>query len=152
MLARLGRWLRAAGYDTVIAKGGVPDRELTVCCAEEDRVLLTRDRHLFAVAGDVARVILVPEDRIDRIAIGLRDTLKLDWQHAPFTRCLVDNRVLKEAPPELAVRVPARSRTADGPLLVCPDCGRLYWPGGHVHRMQQRLAAWQHLARLHDPR
>jgi uncharacterized protein with PIN domain len=72
----------------------------------------------------------------------LRDTLNVDWRHAPFTRCLVDNRVLKAAPPELAIRVPARSRAAGGPLLVCPDCGRLYWPGGHVRRMQQRLAAW----------
>src|SRR5262249_53667807 len=31
------------------------------------------------------------------------------------------------------------------PLRVCPECGRLYWPGGHVRHMQQRLAAWQQM-------
>jgi hypothetical protein len=43
----------------------------------------------------------------------------------------------------MMMRVPERSRAAGGPLRVCPECGRLYWPGGHVRRMQQRLAAWQ---------
>jgi uncharacterized protein with PIN domain len=41
MLKGLGRWLRAAGYDTVIAAGGLPDRVIAARCAEEDRVLLT---------------------------------------------------------------------------------------------------------------
>jgi Mut7-C RNAse domain len=47
------------------------------------------------------------------------------------------------APPYLATEVPERSRAAGGPLRMCPECGRLYWSGGHVRRMQQRLAAWQ---------
>src|SRR6266576_33679 len=51
MLARLGRWLRAAGYDTEIAAGGVPDRALVARCAGEGRVLLTRDRHLAEIAA-----------------------------------------------------------------------------------------------------
>jgi hypothetical protein len=36
MVHGLGRWLRAAGYDTVIAKGGIPDRELARRCAGEE--------------------------------------------------------------------------------------------------------------------
>jgi hypothetical protein len=46
MLRRLGRWLRAAGYDAVIAAGGLPDRALAARCAKEDRILLSEDRHL----------------------------------------------------------------------------------------------------------
>ena len=98
MLKGVGRWLRAAGYDTVIAAGG---------------------------------------------RTSLRIGLDIDWQYAPFTRCLVDNRPLEAAPPCSATRVPERSRAAGGPLRVCSECGRLYWPGGHVRRMQQRLAAWK---------
>ena len=60
MLHGLGRWLRAAGYDTVIAKGGIPDRELARRCAGEDRILLTKDRHLATAAG-IAPVVLVKE-------------------------------------------------------------------------------------------
>src|SRR3977135_3678526 len=46
MLTRLGRWLRAAGYDTAIAENGMPDAALIARCVAEDRILLTRDRHL----------------------------------------------------------------------------------------------------------
>ena len=142
MLRGLGRWLRAAGYDTVFAAGGLPDRALAARCTEEDRVLLTKDRHLAAAVTGTAPVILLPGNGIDEAARALRIALDIDWQHAPFTRCLVDNRPL-EAAPYMETRVPERSRSAGGPLRVCPECGRLYWPGGHVRRMQQRLAAWQ---------
>jgi uncharacterized protein len=76
----------------------------------------------------------------------LRVALDIDWLGAPFTRCIVDNRLLEAAPPAAARLVPERSRTAGAPLRKCPECGRLYWPGSHVRRMQQRLAAWQRAA------
>src|SRR5215831_5392211 len=88
-------------------------------------------------------VTLVAGDEIDETALALRDTLDVDWQHAPFTRCILDNEPLEPAPPHFAMRVPERSRAAGGPFRVCRACGRLYWPGGHVRRMQQRLAKWQ---------
>jgi uncharacterized protein with PIN domain len=143
MLRGLGRWLRAAGYDTVIASGGLPDRALAARCAEEDRVLLTKDRQLAAAVTAIAPVVLLPGNGIDEAARALRIALDIDWQHAPFTRCIVDNRPLEAAPAHLATLVPEKSRTAGGPWRLCPECGRLYWPGGHVRRMQQRLAAWQ---------
>ena len=143
MLRGLGRWLRAAGYDTAIAAGGLPDRALATLCAREHRVLLTKDRRLAATVEGTAPVVLVPAAGIDEAARALRIALDIDWQHAPFTRCIVDNRPLEAAPPHLATLVPERSRAAGGPLRVCPECGRLYWPGGHVRRMQRRLAAWQ---------
>jgi len=136
MLRGLGRWLRAAGYDTVIAAGGLPDRALAARCAEEDRILLTKDRHLATTIIGTAPVVLLLGDGIDETARALRIAIDIDWQHAPFTRCIVDNRPLEAAPPYLATRVPERSQAAGGPLRLCPECGRLYWPGGHVRRMQ----------------
>jgi len=142
MLHGLGRRLRAAGYDTVIAVGGIPDRELAGRCAGEDRVLLTKDRHLAATAAGIApNVVLVQGNGIDETARALRAALDIDWQHAPFSRCMIDNRPLEPAAPDLATDVPERSRATGGPLRMCPECGRLYWPRGHVRRMQQRLAA-----------
>jgi hypothetical protein len=69
--------------------------------------------------------------------------LASDGQYAPLTRCLVDNWQLEAATPRLARLVPENSRAAGGPLRICLECKRLYWPGGHVRRMQQRLAVWQ---------
>jgi uncharacterized protein len=143
MLRGLGRWLRAAGYDTVFAHGGLPDRILAARCTTEERVLLTKDRRLAATVNGTVSVLLVPGDGLDDAARALRSALGIDWQYAPFTRCLVDNRQLEAATPRLACLVPENSRADGGPLRLCPECGRLYWPGGHVRRMQQRLAVWQ---------
>ena len=142
MLRGLGRWLRAAGYDTVMGRRWAY-RALAVRCAEEDRVLLTKDRQLAATVSGIAPVVLLPGNGIDEAARPLRIALGIDWQYAPFTRCLADNRLLEAAPPCSVTQVPDGSRAAGGPLQVCPECGRLYWPGGVVRRMQQRLAAWQ---------
>lgn len=142
MLLRLGRWLRAAGYDTAIAEGGADDTALIARCAAENRMLLTRDRHLAARAEASVAVLRLASDAIDDQARILAATPGIDWQRAPFTRCVIDNAELEPAPPEAAARVPMRSRGAAGPLLRCPACGRLYWPGGHVRRMRERLAGW----------
>ena len=75
-------------------------------------------------------------------ARALAAMLGIDWLCAPFTRCIIDNAVLEAAPPEAAEEVPVRSREVGGKLLRCPACLRLYWPGGHVRRMRERLASW----------
>jgi hypothetical protein len=145
MLARLGRWLRAAGYDTAIAENGMLDAALIARCVAEDRTLVTRDRHLAAVADGRVSIVCLTETGIAAQAHALRAALDIDWEYAPFTRCLVDNAPLAAAPPDMASQVPPSSRAAGGPLQVCPECGRLYWPGGHVRRMLARLAEWNAL-------
>ena len=142
MLARLGRWLRAAGYDTALAEGGTPDIALIARCVTEQRVLLTRDRHLAAVADGRVAVVHLAESDVAGQARALRAALAIDWQYAPFTRCLIDNTPLDPAPPKMATQVPQSSRAAGGSLRLCRACGRLYWPGGHVRRMLARLAEW----------
>src|SRR5438552_9475862 len=83
MLARLGRWLRAAGYDTEIAAGGMPDRALLARCAAEGRVLLTRDRHLAAIAvARGVRVLRLSESSIEAQARTPRQEHGIDWQRA----------------------------------------------------------------------
>ena len=142
MLARLGRWLRAAGHDTAIAEGGLSDAALIARCAAEARILVTRDRHLAASAQGKVAVVRLAEGDITKQAQALRVAVGVDWQFAPFTRCLVDNTLLDPAPPAMAAQVPPSSRAAGGPLQICPECKRLYWPGGHVRRMLARLELW----------
>ena len=143
MLGGLVRWLRAAGYDSLLAEGSWRDRELIERCAGEQRVLLTKDRALGLLAGETVPVLLLAGRDLDGNARELRETLGVDWQHAPFTRCLVDNALLEAAEQHHWERVPPSSRRLAAPLRLCPSCGRLYWPGGHVRRMQRRLAHWQ---------
>jgi uncharacterized protein with PIN domain len=142
MLQGLGRWLRAAGYDTAIASGGRRDRDLLLRAALESRVLLTKDRHLACVAPE-ARIVLLAGGSMDAEARDLRERLGVDWLHAPFTRCLLDNAALEPAEAGDTERIPRTARESGGAIRRCPRCGRVYWPGGHVRRMRERLARWQ---------
>ncbi|MBS0296748.1 MAG: DUF5615 family PIN-like protein [Proteobacteria bacterium] len=140
MLAGFGRWLRAAGYDTALARPGRPDRELVERAAAEGRVLLTADR-LLARRRTTARILLLQNDFEADAAIVKRE-LGIDWLLAPFSRCVMDNTVLHEAGPEAMAKVPAEARGLPGPFMACPTCGRVYWPGSHVKRMRARLETW----------
>jgi len=140
------RWLRAAGYDTALAAPGQPDAELLARCRAEHRVLVSRDRRLAQAAGPQVRTVLLIGDDADDHALVLAQALGLDWTHAPFTRCLVDNTPLQPADDADLARIPAQSRVLPGPFRKCPSCGRVFWPGSHVRRMSLKLQRWRELA------
>lgn len=142
MLASLARWLRAAGYDTGLAPVDAPDRAVLDACRAQSRILLTRDRHLAAHAGKGVVVALLVSDELDAQAAELATVLGIDWTCAPFSRCLLDNTLLREATPDERADVPPRARDLPGPFRACPACGRIYWPGSHVRRMQARMQQW----------
>jgi uncharacterized protein with PIN domain len=137
MLVRLARLLRAAGYDTYLAAGGEADAELIKTARREGRILVTRDKRLAAAFEES---VLVTGWGVDAEAHALSRAVVLDWAYAPFSRCVVDNAHLREATPEEIAPLPERTRALDGPFRVCPACGRAYWPGSHVRRMEARLA------------
>jgi hypothetical protein len=143
MLKGIGRWLRAAGYDAAIAAEGASDQALVAQARAEDRILLTCDRRLAALAGG-ARTLVLGSERLDQAARELKDC-GIDWLKAPFTRCLVDNVPLAPARAADLAGIPASARRDDGPILACPKCARVYWPGSHVRRMRARLERWQTL-------
>jgi uncharacterized protein with PIN domain len=137
MLLRLARLLRAAGYDTYLAQGGQKDAELLRIARAENRVLVTRDK---ALAGQAhPRGVLVQGRGAYAEAESLSAVLPIDWRLAPFSRCIVDNAVLREAGPEDAARAPEQASAHDGQLRACPACGRVYWQGSHVRRLGERL-------------
>jgi Uncharacterized conserved protein len=139
MLGRLARLLRAAGHDTVLAAGGTEDNRLLAQARGEGRVLLTRDRPLAAKAA--ADGFLVTGETVEEQARSLTAAFRLDWLHAPFTRCLVDNTPVRPASAAEVAGLPLPVRDLGGPFTTCPACGRLYWPGGHVRRLALRLEA-----------
>ena len=144
MLVGLGRWLRIAGYDTVIADRGRNDRELVEQAHAEDRILLTRDRRLVEIRKANDLTIVLESVGIDAWAAELGRRLQLDWNHNPLSRCNVCNVVLEEAPPQLRWKLPPRIRELNEHVRVCPQCGRLYWEGSHVRRIRRRLEGFAH--------
>jgi uncharacterized protein with PIN domain len=138
MLVRLARLLRAAGYDTYLASGGEKDRDLLHIAREEGRIVLTRDKRLAEAA--LPESVLISGHGVEAEARSLTSGVVLDWDFAPFTRCVMDNARLREATADEIARMPEASQALPGPFRACPACGRLYWPGSHVRRMSARLS------------
>jgi predicted nuclease of predicted toxin-antitoxin system len=97
MLRGLGRWLRAAGHDTLIARGGTSDLDLLAFARAEGRILLTCDRELARLAGGDPQVVALATEAPDPAAGELSARLGIDWLAAPFSRCLLDNAALRPA-------------------------------------------------------
>jgi uncharacterized protein with PIN domain len=139
MLGRLARYLRAAGYDTELASGGVADAELLRRARDERRVFLTRDALVAEHKAAAGVAIVLPRGDLDEMADALRQRLGVDWLHRPFTRCLVDNARL--VPTSDDDDCPADVPSAEA--LRCPTCARVYWAGSHHRRMLARLRGWR---------
>lgn len=138
MLGRLARWLRVLGYDTAY-DAAIADPVLVALAEREERLLLTRDRHLLRELRP-ARAL---EVRHDEPLLQLRTivvTLELPPPRELFTRCLLCNAPLQALPDAVAAPLlPPGARGIPGPVRQCPACGRLYWDGSHVRRMRHAL-------------
>ena len=135
--------MRAAGYDVAMVDEGAHDDRLLARAAAEGRLLLTCDRRLAERAGQGARVVVLGTETFEGASRELSQRLGIDWLHAPFTRCLRDNARLMPAKEDDVAKLPAAARGGDGPIMRCPQCARVYWPGSHVRRMRAKLARAQ---------
>jgi len=152
MLARLARYLRAAGLDITLADAAASDAQILREAIDEQRWLLTADRKMMQHKAANGRTIQLPLGSLDDQAAILSEKFGIDWLGHAFTRCLVDNAPLNPAAPEQAMQVPIDARQPQEDLLACPDCGRVYWRGSHYKRMRKKLEGWQETARRFNPR
>ena len=113
-LQRLGSWLRAAGYDTLIESDGRPDYELLKQALAEQRLLITRDRNLTEHRRAPGTVILLECENLEDCVAALCRQLPINWLHQPFIRCLVCNTRLIDAKTALQEWVQGRG-------LALPD-------------------------------
>ncbi len=139
MLGRLGRWLRAAGYDVVIASAGETDSKLLQRACEEARLLLTRDRKIGEYRDAAGRVVLLEGNRLSEQFQELSWACSIDWLCRPFSRCLECNSELVVADEVIRQRVATEALRNGETLLYCPNCDQPYWHGSHVRRMRHKL-------------
>jgi uncharacterized protein with PIN domain len=143
MLGHLCRYLRAAGYDTLLARDGTSDAELLRQCREEERIFLTRDARVQELKAAHGIVLILPHANLETLAALLGVHYRLDWLAHAFTRCLVDNTLLAKGDAAARACVPHDAIRTGEPLMQCPACGRVYWRGSHYKRMRARLESWQ---------
>lgn len=143
MLGHLCRYLRAAGYDALLAQNGASDAELLQQCRAEGRFLVTQDTLVREHKAANGIALILPHAPLDRLAALLDARFRLDWLGRSFTRCLMDNTPLVDADDAALARAPQDALKPDEPLYHCPVCGRVYWRGSHYQRMRARLSTWQ---------
>lgn len=142
MLQRLGRWLRAAGYDTEIAMDAEPDYELLKQARREGRYLLTRDQKMLEFRNASETVILLAANSLDECAQALSEQLNIDWLAQPFSRCMVCNTEFIDASlQQLADLSLVRTEHVNA-AFYCPNCRQVFWDGSHVKRMRTHLHDW----------
>jgi uncharacterized protein with PIN domain len=138
MLGGLTRWLRVLGLDTIY-NPAEDDRDLVRLADAEQRVLLTRDRHLVEHLRPAEPVLI----QADKPLVQLRqvvDACDLSPPIELFTRCLVCNETLTTVASDHALaQVPPEAHKAPGPIRQCPCCQRVYWAGSHTRRMSEAL-------------
>ena len=145
MLQRLGNWLRAAGYDTLIESDGRSDYELLRHAIDEHRYLITRDQKLMEHRRAPGNVILLSCDNLEECVQSLSEQLAIDWHYHPFMRCTVCNTPLSIASAKQIETIPENSRKVTSEAFYCPTCDQVYWEGSHVKRMRTQLAQWHTL-------
>ena len=145
-VGRLARWLRALGYDAAY-EPRLPDPRVVGRALAEQRVLLTRDADMMRrrlIASGAVRAILLRDDRVQeqlRQVVGELG-LRADSPARVLSRCLDCNVELEpRAMAAVLDRLPPYVRATQRRFSECPSCSRVYWPGTHWQRMQERIAA-----------
>jgi len=131
-LDQLARRLRFLGYDVITHRGARLEELFAAAGAAGRTVLTLSERH----PRRYAQVAAVRVPRGDD-AEALRQLVAAHAPAgAPWSRCPTCNTPLQTRSAfEAAGEIPARVARAGWPLNWCPICGRWYWPGSHVARM-----------------
>lgn len=133
-LGRLAAYVRMLGFDTLWTNAAA-DPELARTAAQQDRILVTRDRHLL-MRNEVRRGCWIRStDSRAQLAQVVRRYRLFDAAQ-PFTRCLVCNGELRAAG-EQAIhnKVPPHAAEHHTEFRECGECGRVFWKGSHYQRM-----------------
>lgn len=140
-LGTLARYLRLLGFDTLY-RNDYPDAELARISAEEQRIVLTKDRGVLK-RGQVTHGYCVraaqPRQQVREVLahLHLADAVK------PFSRCLRCNGTLQPVDrAAIADRLPAEAGTDYTEFYLCQTCRQLYWPGSHYAAMTQLVASF----------
>jgi uncharacterized protein len=136
--ARVVRWLRAIGLDT-IWEDAIADGELVRRAIEEKRYVLTLDKRLLEEWRTDNVLLLKSENPIEQFRqiikhFDIKKPMEL------FTRCLVCNTVLRLAGvEEILENAPPDVQQNQETFHYCPNCNKIYWEGSHTRRMRTAI-------------
>lgn len=146
MVGNLASWLRILDADTIYERNADDDRLLERARAEE-RILLTRDRALAERARGLGlRAHLLGAGSVAEWLADLHRSLGLPLEPR-FERCsLCNGAPLRPAGPGDLAGKEYVPKGGAGLLFACPECGQIYWEGGHWGNIRRTLDEAKRLA------
>lgn len=138
-LGKLTTYLRILGFDTIY-QNDYQDDQLAQITAEQNRILLTRDRQLLmrkTIRYGYSVRSLCPEDQI----VEVIRRFGLTKFFIPFHRCLQCNTPLESIRKEVILhRLEPLTQKYFHEFRICPNCDRVYWKGSHYDRMVKLIS------------
>ncbi len=138
----LARWLRIAGFDCIYPHSDLDDNDILKLAEEEQRVLLTSDKELYARAlRKGVKSVKIDVDGIENKLIKIFKELHIEHLYGVMPpRCTACNGELERV---YFLRVyhmlPPKVRRRHKFIYKCKSCGRLYWEGSHWRKIKETL-------------
>jgi len=140
-LGRLAAFLRMLGFNCLY-RNDFSDEQLVAILAQEERILLTRDRRLLmrkAVRCGYCPRSLDPHEQLREV---MRRYCLAPLAH-PFQRCLRCNEPLEKVDKTAVLDLlEPKTRLYYEKFARCPGCGQVYWQGSHFERMQRLIGEY----------
>lgn len=138
-LGKLAKFLRLLGYDTLY-RNDYDDPELAEISANENRILLTKDRGLLKrKIVQHGYCVRSQDSQKQLLEVVERYNLKKDLLNKK-ARCLSCNNNLKQVKKEeVADRLEPLVLQYHNDFTYCEKCDQVFWKGSHYERMKRTL-------------
>jgi uncharacterized protein with PIN domain len=139
-LGKLGRQLRAAGFDTLCQHEHRHGDFFEII--DSRRVILTRTKTVARRFQGRFLIFIRDNDPQQQMIQVVRELNVEQGRLKPFSRCLACNRLTEPVVREAVKgRVPDYVWQRHATFHACHQCRRIYWAGSHHERMCRRLDA-----------
>lgn len=137
-LGRLAGHLRMLGFDCLY-RNDFEDDELAELSSSQGRILLTRDRELLKRRQIKHGYFVRATQPREQLVEIVRRYRLWEWADA-FSRCLHCNGELETVREEqIEAELPLETRRHFHRFRRCRRCGKIYWHGSHVEKMQSLI-------------
>ena len=145
-LGALARYLRLLGFDTVW-RNDLADEEIIDRSLAERRIILTRDVGILRNGRVTHGYWLRATEPAAQLEEVVR-ALQLGPDFEPYSRCLECNgECVPISRREAASVIPLQVFLVYRDFRRCTGCGRVYWPGSHLERLDRIIRRARDAAR-----
>ncbi len=142
MLGNLARWLRMLGYDTLYSRS-FDDWRIIDIASKDDRVIVTRDRGLYARARKRnLNALLIRDLEIHDMLKYISKRLGVRFRfNENDTRCPHCNHPLRKTTSiiEVSGKVDENILKTYREFWICDSCRKVYWKGNHWRNIEYIL-------------